>query len=1311
MRYLTWAVLAVSISVCGQDYSIKIPGVQKLRVYGQVNRTINSYGQGSKNVTENVFECGSSKSAAAIAGKFISDLKLSAGVEELTVGKNKIFKTAAGKAFVIVLEGTCCRIISSESFDSLKSFITKELQTVDKADYPLFIDRFQRYGWGFYGLAGYRNFHNWMDKAAGKGVRCDPMEDFDKLNQQKFRYENWIDPAGFDNSDGIMLNTGSLWKTKESDENNLPYAFRVYCDAGGANWTQRRFSDDMEKPAWFLQSGWHGPEQYWKAKPHVSWFATGYQRYQARKIMDWMKPFVDRKLNIGWMHPHGELSHEPWYDMHADYSKAAEKSWIGYLKKSGLSLAEISKMYGVNVPFTAWEQVPIPEFATFAGLNGRIKSLAGSWFIHLVKKGEKADFVNEPISGKEWTAINMPGGEGIFEFLKSDKNLKTVSWFRRSFEFVKPKTDKKIYLYWFPISHFLLHGDNPRHHEVYINGRFAGNIGRWGALDVGKLLKDGDNRIALKLNGPTWDGRIFLSHEAPSVFPYLGDAKNKLWMMWKDWQLDAKYTVWVEFLDGMRQVDPERQIKFMAPTKFGTSRWIKLAAEYGGWPHFTGEGMWFYPWYKRYAYLYGLPASSELAGPSDNLKKMFDGYRRVFMTGLNGHDPVFIAQTYTRDKELWKWWLDHRQLVSRLGTFDMDGPQVLIYRNDIFSIAYTTPEAYPKVGADRNPQSIWNWDLGRGTMQNLGQSFAYISDCGLNDGKMNPYKLMIDCGNEVVEKNAIEKIKEWVERGGTFISMPFTGRSTPVSPDSWPVEVLTGCKVGKLRTPGKGTVKILPDQNILKSFAGKTYPDQGRCLDWTGVNHDSLGVELKPGKDCKVIAVFENGTPAIVERKLGKGRVIVLGTAFWRSAQDRVGIWWGEKIERDFIKDLVAAAGHPAPPCESSNPLVWTQPYRSVNGLNSVFVVINWNGEKAAETTLTLRLPKKPSRITVYKIGKSEELPFKWKDGVAYVDLKMPAKEVQVISVDAYQAADSVNHWWDYQNKHWRELVKSKIDFSKYASGKWADPTLDLRFDACFTQLKPPADWTSANFDDSKWTNAPLDILSRWGADKKLNTYVRKTFEVPAEWARQGGKVYLCTGVWTRGKNFLSPGKIYFNGKKLSDNTQESYLRFDVTKLLNEDGKNVVAFEFEPAPIAVGFTGNTWLYHKAPPVKSVNLAGTWTVDAKGKVKDVTIPGTFRGSHPKLTFRVPEEWKGKYQVRLSMEGNRDCTLGGWINDFMVRRHHHNFGSSCDIDITSHLKFGKLNTIELMRSYEVHGKDRKEQNWKIDSIKLELYPIAP
>jgi hypothetical protein len=637
----------------------------------------------------------------------------------------------------------------------------------------------------------------------------------------------------------------------------------------------------------------------------------------------------------------------------------------------------------------------------------------------------------------------------------------------------------------------------------------------------------------------------------------------------------------------------------------------------------------------------------------------------------------------------------------------MAGPQVLIYRNDIYSMAYSAPKAYPEIGTGKNMQSIWNWDLGRGTLQNLGQSFAYISDCGLNDGKMNPYKLMIDCGNEVISKDAISKIEQWVKRGGTFVPMPFSGRSTPMSPDSWPIEALTGCKIAKLRVPGKGKVKILPDQQVFKSLAGKTFPDQGRCLDWTGVNYDELGVELKPGPDCKVLAEFENGTPAIVERKLGKGKIIVLGTAFWRSAQDREGIWWAEKIERDFVKDLLAGVNYPKSLCASSNPLVWTQPYRSVNGLNSVFVVINWNGEKAAETKLSLRLPQKPARITAYKIGKSENLDFKWHDGVAEVNLKMPAKEVQVITADSFQAADSVSHWWDYQNKHWRELVKSRIDFSKYDSGKWIDPTLDLRFNACFTQNKPGSGWTKADYNDSQWTSSPLDIFNHWGADKKRNTYVRKTFEVPAEWSKNGGKIYFCTGVWTRGKNFLSPGRIYLNGKKLFDYVQKPYIELDVTRLLNDNGKNVVAFEFQPGKIAVGFTGNTWLYHEVPPRKEISLAGKWRIINKGSEKEITVPGKFRGQHPYTSVFIPNEWKNKYKIRLRIEADHNSTIGAWINDHMVRKHHHNFGDGTDIDITFFVKFGKNNDITLMSPHEFGKKSSSDKNWNIKAISLDLY----
>ncbi len=183
------------------------------------------------------------------------------------------------------------------------------------------------------------------------------------------------------------------------------------------------------------------------------------------------------------------------------------------------------------------------------------------------------------------------------------------------------------------------------------------------------------------------------------------------------------------------------------------------------------------------------------------------------------------------------------------------------------------------------------------------------------------FPLMIDSGSEVMPDDAVQALYEWVEAGGTYIALPFSGRSSVLDPDSWPITRLTGCGIAALRQPGQGSVVFKADQTFFKAMAGKSFPDAGRSLDYIGNNLNKLSIELKPGPDCDVLASFDNGAPAIVRRKLGAGQVIVLGTAFWRQCEDRNGIWWPESLETEFFADLLDGAGLPPAACTTDDRL------------------------------------------------------------------------------------------------------------------------------------------------------------------------------------------------------------------------------------------------------------------------------------------------------------------------------------------------------------------------------------------------------
>lgn len=1335
----------VSAAEWRKVYETSEAASQELRGFGRVDLVRGAYESDAGRASSVLFRCQSPQKASALAGKFLADLRLSPGIEDVRINVADSAVPAltvpGGATFAVFVDGAEARVIIGDTVKTLTAYLAGQKtllsSALSSAGYPTYLDRFDRYGWGWYGLGGYINVHDWMGRAAKydgkKGIK-DPMEDFDFAVKYQYRFEPWLDPANFDTSDGIIKNTESDWLIKKAKEAGLPLSARVYGQAGGADWSARRFPDFMEQPADFLMTGWHGFGMGHVTSPHLTWYDLDIHRYLAVKTMDLIKPWVAEPHMMGWMHPHGELAHNEWYDIHDDYSVKAQKNWQAYLQKQGVTLPELSKMYGrPERPFNDWDEVTIPEFATFAGLGGQVIDLKGPWWTRIENgietKIDDAWLAKSPedrypgVKGKwwggtadasSWTLFNMPGDKTIYNLVTEKANAGMTMWFRRSFDATPSQLVKKpVYLYWFPMNHGgIQSGKYARYHEVYVNGQKAGEIGQWGALDVTKLLKSGSNDIALHLQGGMWDGRIFLSTQAPKVFPYLGREMNQLWITWHEWHKDVKYDAWRVVLDGMRQVDPNRPVKFMAPIKFGEDRWLKLATEYGGFGHFTGEGMWYFPWYKRYSYLYGLPATSETAGPADDLGDQFDSFRRTFLAGLNGHDAVFQANTYTRMPELRKFWEDHNPILKQMGKYDLYGPQVLIYRSSKMTTGLVAWSPYPSLGeTTRLIQSPWNWDIGRGTLQTIGQSYCYLDDGGVADGKMYGYGVMVDCGNETIPLETIAQIEAWVKAGGVFISFPFTGRNSMLEPDTWPIKKLTGCDVAKIRPVGEGAVSIKKEQGVFKTLAGRTFPDKGRSMDWVGNNLNQYSVELKPGADCETLATFENGAPAIVKRKLGKGAVIALGSAFWRDCEDRRGIWWPEQIETDFFADLLAGVGYPAASCVADNRLVWPQPYLSNNGLDLVTCLVSWNNDKDVETTIRMRLPKKPVGLVCYGVDGQKNLPFEWvtsknsgQGGEAVAKVAMPAKEVKVVrATGCLEPSDAVAHWWGYQKRIWHELAKPVIDFTPYTKGRWADPTLDLRYGAKLTDAAPSGDaWSKPGFDDKAWKEFDLGVFTLEGAPASKPLWIRKSFTVPKSWSAEGGKIRLINGSWF-GQHYVGEAKLSLNGITLQDFSANRYSEYDITKMLNE-GENVLTYEFKGNPVS-GIIGNVYLYHAVPPEKSIPLDGEWSgLDAKGAPSGIILPGKGALNFPTRTFFVPKEWEGRYNVRLHMEGQRENIIGGWINGMMVRRHHHGLGEICDIDITNALKFGQDNTILLPPNEVAPNKVLK---WDIRKISIDLY----
>jgi len=1247
-----------------------------------------------------IFEATSAENAVTMVSKFLADLNLSPGVTTGTLEvAGKGFKTTAipgGFVYTGYVEGEIGHVVAAKDETTLKALlVSAPRDAVTDLAYPDYLDRFDRHGWGFYGFA--TNF----TPPTPKNHDTDPIDDMGFLAKHNFRFELWPNPTEFDDSYSIPSQRAFGWLLTEAGKRNVPVSARL----GGRLPHAKEFTDAFELPATFIEGGWYWGTLDWRVNHRQSFFNKPARLYIARQAMDEIKLENNHPEVESWMMPYGEVPGCDWYNYQGDISPSALEDWHETIhKKLHLSLAELSEMYvRKDKPFTSYDEVPIPEIATFAGKPGLIQDLEGDWYVRQEShpgEGLAGQWWNDDVKSGAWDKLHMPGS--VFWFKYNIGNKEQPKWVIRDFDYTpSQKVAGPIYLYDFARA---TNNDVRRSCPVYLNGQKIGDLGSWSAWDVTKLLKPGGNRLAFQTE--LFTGRVFLSTDKPVLYPYLGAERNKLWIIFNDWLLDARFGAINDSLAGMREAEPNKPIKIMAPPVGNDNdRWLDTASRFGAWGHFTGEGMWGFFWYKRYGFLYGLPATSEGAGPSADVPGQFSLYQRVFLEGLNGHDQVFNVQNITRVPELKQWYEDHIAVLKQMGRYDIAGPQVIIYRSMNQATQMMPPPSPPVGGNMHQIQTVWNWDFARGTFQTIGQSGLYVDNGGLASHKIDRYRIMVDGGNEIITPDAIKNIGDWVRKGGTYITLPFTGRSNADAPDSWPIQELTGCQVKTLRTPGpgKGTVTIAKDQPLFKELAGQSFPDAGSSMDWQDFENNFLSVELAPGPDCQVVATYEDGAPAIVVHNLGKGQVIALGSAFFRKAHDVKGLWWPSEIESKFFRDLFTNLGQPAVN-NTTDLRVVTQRYRTNNGMDDVLIVQNFaDGDRTVDIHATLDHP--PDKVYQVAMNEIREVPFTI-DGnnVTVPKVSIPQSENQVFYFRDHDAGDALAHWWQYQNKLWKPTDPVKLDFASISKGRWIDPTLDLKNGWYWTQNTPANnDWlkgagafASPGGQPQPWV---LDVFSALGVDPTKAVYARHTFHVRPGWFKDGGVTHLTAAdLNTWGTRW----ELYLNGQLLK---AEGFFRPDVTALLRP-GENVIAVKLVPGNGCkyLGVEGSLYLSHARPPSKVVDLSGEWMPDANGKGVPIQFPGKASAFAPTRRIDVPAGWKDKYIVCYYAKGDSRSAIGAIVNETGVVAKR-SPGDDVEVDITPYLHFGETNMLSMLQT----GGDQLDasHDWDLSKVELHLY----
>lgn len=1281
----------------------------KIRGYGPVTAKFMTLRDTAtdQSVSVSVFDADSPAHALTIVSKYLADLTLSprVSVSSLAAAKRsyRLVTVANGAGYTGCVVGRTGYVLAAAKTPELQrllgawSVLSGPQVVTNVTKYPMYLDRFDRFGWGFYSFADAEN--NWHSNV---------LADEDWCAKHGFRFELYIQPGGFNGeSFGISDIPQTRWKEDEAKKRGLAVAAHLY----GAMPPAPEYSDGFEQPAFFLETGWYNGSWDAKTQPHMSWLDPEGRDYYARQTAEQMQLLVNEPNQTAWLNPFAENGGDTWYDLNNDFSPAATANWRSALRdQDHLSLSAVSAMYNrpENAPFQSWSEVPVPEFATFAGLSRQIADMTGTWHIRAEKtldEGIAGQWWNADVATPEWTTMTMPGSDLFRQFDKTGPNTgnnpnDVQKWCLHDFTLTADQlAHGPIFLYTF------LRPNDPWDKfpaPIYVNGQLLGNASAWDAMDATSALKPGVNRIALRTN--IFNGRVFLSTEQPSYFPHLSPERNRLWMMWREWYYRSMFDATRETFDAMRKVDPNRPIKCMAPEGYGITQFFDLAEHYGALGHFTGEGVWMFPWEKRYGYLYDVPGSSEGAGPAGSVNDEVLTCQRVFLEGLNGHEDVFEAQNYIDNAPLRAWYENHTALLRQLGRYDIAGPQIVLYRS-------TTSWMYGGVGApahapqkNRVVQSVWDWDLGRGAAQACGQSCLYLDDGSLREGKLKPYKIMVDCGNDVVNPSSLPIIKKWVEGGGTYVVWPFTGHGTITDTEAWPITQLTGCGIAKMRLTGTGSVTIAQNQPYLRALAGKTFPDDGKSINSDKIQENTLSVELTPAPGSEVIARFEDGAPAIVVRHIGKGKIVILGSAFFRNSQDIMGIWWPQQNESDFWTDLMNGLGQPAVNTTGDN-RIWPQRYRMNNGLDDVVVLNNFAG---ADRTLrlTATVDHAPSAVYAVRMNSVTPVPFTVSGRVVTVpNVAIPKDEVQVYLFRTHDSSDSVQHWWAYQQKMWHTAPGIHAPLTPPAT-HWLDPAVDLTHGWQWTQtLAPDADWIDADIHDANWPRYDLDVMNFAGANPKKPIYLRRHFLVPQQWLTDTAVTRLVQGI-----QFLdgTEEQLYLNGQRLHDWNRTQSTELDVSHLLHP-GDNVLAVALRPGngPY-LGVSGTTFLTREPAPSQVINLAGVYQNHAKNGPATVTLPGVVTAVFPTKSIFIPADWQGKYIVTCAITGGPGSGAPGavFVNEHCVR----NAGSlrpDVEFDITKQLIYGADNSISPSAS-TLTLLDPATLN--LAGIELRLYPKA-
>jgi hypothetical protein len=648
----------------------------------------------------------------------------------------------------------------------------------------------------------------------------------------------------------------------------------------------------------------------------------------------------------------------------------------------------------------------------------------------------------------------------------------------------------------------------------------------------------------------------------------------------------------------------------------------------------------------------------------------------ILLDGDSNHNLFWDIEDYIQEERNNGWFTRNQRLMHLFGKSLREKPGIVILRS-----ARTH-----RLGSS----APWNWDMGRGDFQAAHYDNVYATEREVLLGLVQDYPILFDAGTEFLDDDIVQSLEKYVENGGTYVALHNTGRHSSAEPDSHSVSRLTGFKVVKESQSGRLTFEEnLP---LFKGWERRTFEGSGVVLEAQGDNAVAL-------------ARWADGRVAVGCRSIGKGRVVVLGSTFWRGDRARQRL----VFERLFT-DLGVARN-----ADAANDNVWARKAITKNGLQEWLLAYN-STDADLKSDVSFRVSGKPG--AVWDMATREPVRFEaGPDGwVKVKDVAFAGQGVRVFGVKRANLSGGLPFWWEEKVKYWKRSPSKPVPSSGPPGGK--HPSI-LTFDEW--RFLPDKDgaigsnpaWLRSGFDERAWRTIdplPWNLTTQDLKDYRGAGLYRARFTTPARWRDRRVVLSLY--------NFDTPivydeGEFFLNGAKVTTYRARGWSQtyvYDVTDKL-KDRDNVLAIRVKGGRRFSGLAGGVWLQAEHNLQPALELAGQWQAAsadqrAAGTVK---LPGRTRARSVARDVEIPASWTGR-NVFLHIESETQ-----WLGSAVVNGHPisyngflHPFGLRAEINVTPFVQPGKPNHLELWPFATVPGGSHKAAaeaaDVEIQSIRL-------